>query len=238
MLALTLIRLCAREINDVHFARVALDAASAVVQTGAIGQNWLDLLNDAQRAVVLVRPDAGSSVENQVLVAGSKQTLAAGTLRILGVTRNMGANGTTPGKVITLASRDDVDAINEDWHSATQATPVDQVIYDDKKAPTVFFVDPPSPGTWYIELELSKTPTDVTNPTAGNITIADIYAGPMQAWMLHRCYAMATQSVGHFQRAQFYFQSFFQQLGVKLKAEMFGGAESQHTLPSTGGVSG
>lgn len=227
MLALTLIELCAREYNDVTYQRIK--------KSGADGDpNWLDWLNDAQRAVVLVRPDANAVVQAMQLTAGTKQALPSGGLRLLGVTRNMGSGGSTPGRTIRFIERESLDDLAPSWHAATGASPTKEVVYDEKKAPTTFYVNPPAPGTsWYIEVELSKVPTDVTDPDAGNISLADIYAGPMQAWMLHRAYALATQAVNQFQRSQFYFGSFFQQLGVKLRAEMFMGAFTNGQFPRT-----
>jgi hypothetical protein len=111
---------------------------------------------------------------------------------------------------------------------------VDEVVYDEKKAPRSFYVTPPLSVARYIEVELSKVPTDVTDPDAGTIALADIYAGPMQAWMLHRAYGMQTQALNMFQRSQFYFTSFFNQLGVKIRGEMFFGAATPGQFPSTG----
>jgi hypothetical protein len=45
----------------------------------------------------------------------------------------------------------------------------------------------------------------------------------MQSWMLYRYYALATQALNQFQRAQWHFKSFFNLLGVKVQADMFTG---------------
>jgi len=226
--ALEVIALCAREYNDVAYARIFKSAADG-------SPNWLDWLNDAQRAVVLVRPDANSSTEAIALVAGTKQSIPASALRLLGVTRNMGAGGATPGKTVRLIDRNTLDDLNRDWHNSTPAAEVEEVIYDEKKAPRTFYVSPPLSGVAYIEVEVSKLPTDVTDPDVGVISLPDTYAGPLQAWMLHRAYGMQTQAQNMFQRSQFYFSSFFNQLGVKLRGEMFFGAATPGQFPMGGG---
>lgn len=226
MKALVLIQNCAREYSDAAYGRIAKASASGV--------NWLDLLNDAQRTVVLVRPDAGGSTENITLAAGSRQALPAGALRLLGVTRNMGADGATPGKTIRFVERQSKDDVNPDWHTATASAVIKEVVYDDKKNPLVFYVSPPATGSPRIEVELAKTPTDIVTADVdtADIGLADVYAGPMQAWMLHRAYAIATQSANQYQRAVFYYQSFFNQLGVKIRADMFFAPSAPNMLPS------
>lgn len=232
MQAIDLIRLCAREYNDVAYSRIA--------KSGSSSANWLDWLNDAQRAVVLVRPDANTVVQNITLAAGTRQALPAGGLRLLGVARNMGANGNTPGKAIRFVDREALDDLDRDWHTATQESVVDELVYDEKKTPGVFYVSPPataSPAVT-IEVSLSKTPTDVTDADSGAITLPDIYAGPMQSWMLYRAYGLATQAMNHFQRSQFHFTAFFNQLGVKIRAEMFMGAFTPGVFPAAGARNG
>jgi hypothetical protein len=224
VLALDVIALCARDYNDVAYGRIKKSAADG-------NPNWLDWLNDAQRAVVLVRPDASSVVQNIALVAGTKQSIPATASRLLGVVRNMGSDGATPGKSIRLVDRQTMDDFNRDWYTATPAAAVDEVIYDDKKAPRTFWVTPPLSGATNIEVELSIFPVAVTDPDAGTISLSDIYAGPMQAWMLHRAYGMQTQALNMMQRSQFYFSSFFNQLGVKIRGEMFFAPASAGQMP-------
>ena len=236
MLALTLIQLCAREYQDIAYERIARDATSA---TSTNQQNWLDLLNSAQRAVVLARPDANAVTESVLLVAGTKQTLPAGAYRLLDVTRNMGVAGTTAGDTIRLAERDVQDMVNRSWHGATAAaatTVVRDVFYNDKKDPLVYWVKPkiPTSPAVYIEITTSKAPTDVAiaDVATGNITISDAYAGPMQEWMLFRAYMMATQALNQFQRAQFHLATFFNLLGIKMKNDMFESPNAPDIFPA------
>lgn len=224
MKALTLINLCAREFQDTAFARIA--------KSGATGANWLDWLNDAQRAVVLVRPDASAVTENIILVAGTKQTLPAARERLLDVTRNMGA-GSTPGKVLKFIDRPALDDVNPDWMTAASASPVREVIYNDKKDPLTFWVNPPAVANWRIEAVMSASPTDVTDPDNGDIDLGDLYAPPMQEWMLYRGYSMNVQAPGYLQRAGGHFGAFFNLLGVKIRSEMFTAANAPGALVTT-----
>lgn len=233
MQAIAIINLCAREVNDIGFARVAKDAVSVA---SANQGDWLSWLNDAQRAVALVRPDAASSVMNLTLIAGPRQTLPAGGMKLLGVTRNMGADGATVGKAIRFTGELDLQgALNPDWFSAVNASPVREVFYDEKRDPYGFYVNPPAVAGWKVEGNVALVPTEVDNTSAvaaKTINVPDIYANPLQAWMLHRYYALATQALNQFQRSQFYFRSFFNLLGVKVQADMFVGPRAPEGLPS------
>lgn len=219
MLALTIINLCAREYADVAFERVGRDPTTVIIPNGP---NWLDWLNDAQRQLVLARPDAGAITSSVKLAAGTRQTLAAGEVRIIDVTRNMGADGNTPGKTIRLVDLNAKSEINRSWHldADAGAAGIREVIYDDKKDPGTYFVSPPA-ANQYIELTRSKLTGDVVDPVNGLITVPDVYAGPLQAWMLFRAYSMPSVSLGNAQKAGSYFTSFHSQLGIKLQSERF-----------------
>lgn len=223
MKAITVINLCAREYNDVAFERIARDATSA---SRTNQPNWLDWLNDAQRTTVLVRPDAGSVTQAVKLIAGTKQPLPAGGQLILDVTRNMGADGLTPGRTIRLVEDEMKGDTNRDWHTAADAGAVREVVYNDKKDPLTYYVSPPAVNK-YIEMVLCMVPTDIAdaNVTTADLGVSDLYAGPVQAWMLHRAYGMATNAPTNVEKSWRYFSSFFNQLGVKLRGELFAAAQ-------------
>lgn len=207
------ILLAAGQYNDTAFARIK--------ESSADGQpNWLDWLNDAQRAVVLVRPDANSVIANIGLVAGTKQAVPASYTRMLGVTRNMGADGNTPGKTIRLIDRQTLDDYNRDWHNDTAASSVEEIVYDDKKTPTVFYTVPPMSGATQIEAQLAKLPSNIAVP-GDPIELSDVYVPPMVEWMLYRAYSLQAQAQGLTQRAAGHYQSFFNLLGVKLRGDFF-----------------
>lgn len=244
MKALTLVQLCAREINDVGYERVARNAATVVTPNGS---DWVTWLNDAQRTVVLVKPDANAVVETMQLAEGTKQALPAAGLKLLDVTRNMGSNGTTIGRAIRgPVAREELDEANPNWHLATAAAAggVREWLYDDKKNPLVFWVVPPiqptGTGAVHVEIVLSKNPTDVVDAdvATADINLPDVYSTALQLWMLYRNYAMATQSMNHWQRAAHYFSGFFQSLGVKVRADLWLAGAAPAAMPAQGTTGG
>lgn len=229
MQAVALIQICARDVNDIGYERVAKDVASS----GTLNMpNWLDWLNDGQRAVCTVRPDANSQTQNLTLVAGARQTLPAGALRMLRPTRNMGADGATVGKTVRFTEGSVADNANRSWQLAAPASPVREVLYDEKSDPLTFWVNPPGVATWKLEAILAQPPTDVPNPVSTNlIQLTDAYAPALIEWMLYRNYALATQALQQWQRAVGHFNAFFNLLGVKLKADMFYDPRSGQGFP-------
>ena len=100
-------------------------------------QTLLNYLNDAQREIVLFRPDANPVNEAFTLTANSaKQTLPSAGLRLLSIYRN--SNPTS--KPITNIQRRVLDDQIEDWHG-TSATNVEHYVYDPLD-PKVFYVYP------------------------------------------------------------------------------------------------
>ena len=175
--------------------RLELNDPDKVVWTDP---DMLLYINAAQRQIALVRPDAYSAIETLLLTAGeTKHSLASGQLRLLGVTRNMGSDGTTPGKPIRMADFESHQLYDQNWHTAVGKIVIRDVMYDEK-TPTYLFTDPPVHATTpvYIEVKVSKVPTDVTDVDTGALSLSHIYDQPMRQFMLHQAYAKEIESVG------------------------------------------
>ncbi|MCK9597402.1 MAG: hypothetical protein M0R06_00100 [Sphaerochaeta sp.] len=145
-------------------------------------------LKDGQRFCALIKPDISIQTSAIIQVAGVKQSISGSHL--IAVTRNMGTDGTTPGKGVNLVSMADMNRLNPDWTTDTASAIVDFYMYDPKN-PNVYYVSPPQPATGfgYLEIIQAISPTD---PAAiGNaITIDDIYAPVLINYICHRAYLM------------------------------------------------
>ncbi|MCB0627958.1 MAG: hypothetical protein KDC43_29535 [Saprospiraceae bacterium] len=200
-------------------ASIVTDAAAEILQDTA-GVAWspaqlVAWLNEAQRAVAVLRPDASSVTGNVDLTAGTKQSLPAGGIRLLAVIRNTGADGSTIGGAIRLVERASLDDYTPDWHSADPGVAV-EYIYDEK-FPTVFWVNPPSAGGVKVEASYAVTPADCADVNAA-IALDDIYQPALLEWVLYRSYARFSdeRSVG---RASTHRSTFFDLLGIKEQAD-------------------
>lgn len=205
--ALTPITLVARELQDTAFVR------------------WpkltlLDYLNDAQLAVVLVRPDANGVTENLTLTPGSTKHALTGTqLRLLDVHRNMGT-GAVPGKRVRMATRNVHESVQRIWHTATPALAVDEVYYDER-LPKTFWTNVPAHAVTAVNIEatLSKAPAVLTLPDADNISLDDVYRPALEEWMLYRAYSQNIQATQNRARAAERLKQFYTLLGMKWQAD-------------------
>lgn len=178
-------------------------------------------LNSGQREIVKLRPDAKYTLAAVTLVQGTKQTLAAGSLRLLDVIRNMGANGTTPGKVIRLISREVLDAQNPDWHTEANAGGVIKHYIYDVRYPLDYYVYPQVPASPVVQVELARSvaPTDLAT-AASNIDLPDTFEGSLIDYLLFRTYSKDAEYAGDPARAAAYYQMFLAGLGMKTKVDI------------------
>lgn len=173
-----------------------------------------DWLNEAMRAIVTVKPNAKTESVVLILASGTKQSLPAQYSMLSRVVRNMGVNGTTPGKAIrTLASRDILDAQIPGWHS-TDTLPFSAVVdyaLQDPMSPREFYVVPGNLGTGRIEAIVGVIPSpipapagalalDVANYTAA-VPMDDIYQGILLDLVLFRAFSKDSAAPDAAQRA-------------------------------------
>ena len=171
-------------------------------------------LNDGQRELVALKPDANAVNAVLTLVAGTRQSLPG--VLLFKVTRNMGLDGATPGRVITPASMETLDRMRPDWHTDTPNAQVQHYLFDPRDS-SIFYVYPPQPGTpGKVEAVYSATPADVAIGDA--IAIDDIYATALYYFILARAHSKETPGadVG---KAAGYYNLFLGVLGQKEKGE-------------------
>lgn len=187
---------------------------------------WIKYLNASIRALILVRPDAGAQTANVQLSAGVLQSLPTTALRLLDITRNMGVDGLTAGKIITPSERKHIDYSNLLWPAATGDTAIDNFSYD-KENPRIFYVTPPVHQTTavYVEMQVSQLPTAVT-ATGDDPGVNDVFFEPIVQYMLYKAFVTDDEGV-EFQKAITYMQSFFNLLQVEMATSVAAGPETK-----------
>ena len=158
----------------------------------ATGERWsesdiLEYLSDAQRQIVVLRPEANACRHVLALAAGTEQTLPADSYKLLDVVRNMGADPhTAPGRSVRMCSRVSLDSCDPDWHQAPAAQEVQSYTYDTKD-PNRFFVYPPQPGTGRgaLDIAYAKVPAELPSRTAV-IEVSDVYAPNLYHYAMYR----------------------------------------------------
>lgn len=187
-------------------------------------------LNDAQREIILVRPDAINRTTTGTLVAGTRQNLDAMNLtpapsKLIEISRNMAA--TSSKNAVSLVPRKILDSQTPGWHSIPGTVNILHYMFDPRDAKT-FYVYPPALATAQLEIMYSAVPTDIVEPAAGklysdvvgNITLPDIYANAVLDYMLYRAYSKESEFAGNAARAQAHYASMTASLGAEIKATL------------------
>lgn len=172
----------------------------------------INALNDGQRDVVLLAPEACTQTVNMMLSAGTRQQLPAGGLRLIAVTRNMGT-GSTPGRAIRLVSRTVLDAQRPNWHTEPASNTALHYTFDPRN-PKTFYIYPPQPSVpSAVELTYSAMPATVSVGQA--IGIEDIYANALLDYVLYRAYLKDAEYTQNADRATLHYKAFLAALGAK-----------------------
>jgi hypothetical protein len=178
----------------------------------------LSWLNDGIRQIVTIQPSASSTTVSKQLVAGTRQTLPADGWLLLAVYRNMGTNGTTPGRAVRLISREIIDGFNPNWHTDKPAAEVRNYIYSNQDQ-LAFYVYPPNTGTQYIEINYSAQPADLTAETQ-DIPIFDVFQPALVDYILYRACSKDAEYAPGVQLAQGYMATFVAAVQGKTASEI------------------
>ncbi len=185
----------------------------------------VEWINEAQRAVCLVRPDAKVSTSILTLVAGVKQSLPAASRRLMRITMNMssGDYGTaTRGAPVNGPINMRLwDRYDETWAAVKSPAPtaVEEYAYA-LSNPTVFWVRPGmvSGTALYLEAELADLPTDLS-VIGDSIDLKDVYSPPIINYVAACFLLRDDERTPNHIRGQYHMQQFFTLLGVKTQAE-------------------
>ena len=178
----------------------------------------LKFFNDAQKEVVLHRPDAKMVNTTYNCVDGSKQTLPSAALRLIEIVRNVG------GRAVTQVQRRILDETLPNWHeTAAGANKIEHFVYDPAD-PKNFYVYPKgAAGTHSLEIVYSSAPTEISisnfDTDTTTISLDDVYANCILDYILYRSYQKDSEFAGNAQRAMMHYQSFANALGVKTQAD-------------------
>ena len=169
-------------------------------------------VNDAQREIALIKPDASATNETVTLVTGTKQSIPAVGNRLLQVVRNMSAASSGTGKrSVRLVGRTVLDGQSPDWHDPTvsgdaaHTTIVKHYVYDEAN-PRNYYVYPGVAGNAYLEIIYSANPVTVT--LTDNLSIPDVFANAIMNYVLYMAYMKDAEYAGNSQRASSHYGLF------------------------------
>lgn len=169
-------------------------------------EELLRWLSDGERTLVAIDPSLGDMTAPLALVVGSKQDLPPGAFMLLDIKRNMGRDGVTPGRVVTVISRENLDRVNPNWHAGLRSEVTQHYIYDPKQ-PRIFYVYPPSNGAAFIEASVAMNPVDIVD-LAATISVPDLYQTALFDYVMFRAHQKDSDYAAGEGKAQVYLQLF------------------------------
>lgn len=165
-------------------------------------------LNDGLVALAEIRPDATAKTISHSLVAGVKQTVPAGCLKLMDITRN------TSGAPIRQTQQQLLDDIDPNWYSRPGSTRI-RHFYFDERDPKTFYVYPPAATGASVELLHSAAPAVIPAPSGrsydtvtGDLPVADAFKSGLWSFVLFRAYSKDAQYGGNSAMSLAHYQLF------------------------------
>lgn len=185
------------------------------------GTRWSDSelflwMTDAVSTILSARPDVFAVIQTVNLAAGTKQVLPAPAYLFLGALRNVNDDG-TPGRAVRIVSREAMDGLNPDWHSATPSKVVRHCIYDSSYL-TTFFVYPPNDGTGKLDTSVSQLQPPILE-SDDTIPLPDNYQVAVVDYVLFRAHMKDSDNPNAPQLASTYLSAFSQFLGITSQSQ-------------------
>jgi len=194
-----------------------IDRVQAVLQD-TTGVRWPVVgelvlwINDAQREIALLKPDASAVNATITLAAGTKQEIPSAGNRLLKVIRNMSAASNGTGKrSVRLVDAEVLNGQTPDWHDpsvsgdAAHTNIVKHYIYEESN-PRNFYVYPGVAGNAYLEIIYSANPSTVAQN--GNLSIPDIFANAVMNYVMYMAYMKDAEYAGNQERASSHYNLF------------------------------
>lgn len=173
-------------------------------------------MNEAMGAILTRKPNAFAKVRTIALAAGTRQEIEGDTL--LDVVRNMGTNGTTPGKAIRRTDRQLLDDSDPDWHTSKPKAVVKHYTFDDR-APKVFYTYPPAVAGAQVETLQAVLPTPIAETAStGSLDVGAEYLEAVVNYVCYRCHTKDSEYAVSAMAVAFY-QAFESSLGIKTQTE-------------------
>lgn len=204
--------------------------ASAVIEKAQIvlmdatGTRWpvstelLRWLCDGQREVLVYKPNAFVKNLAVKLDAGTRQSIPADGVQLIDVVRNMGVEGTTPGRAVRITERESLDASTPDWHASTASATVKHYTYS-LLDPKHFYVFPPQPAAdqGFVDVIYGAIPGDVL--LAAPIAVDDIYQNVLVDYILYRAFSKESEYSADGGRAASHQNAYLSALTGKMRVE-------------------
>lgn len=197
---------------------IKADVQAILVDTGIQWSeaNLLLWINAGGRDIATFKPKATTLRQDITLAANvTKQALPAGAIQVLDLTCNMGADGATPGRAITVVAADRLAAARPGWRG-DKGDVVKHLVIDDRD-PKAFIVWPAPKTALHVEGLVHNQFTPIT-ALAQTISLDDSYRNALGEYVLHCAYAMEGEDIDVGLSAAHY-AKYAQIIGIQIKQQ-------------------
>ena len=177
------------------------------------------LYNLSLRLIVSLVPRAYALTQSVLLTAGTFQSIPSNGIKLLDITRNTGAAGTSNGSNVTPVDPVSMRQMVPSWSNETAAAEIQHFMrIPDMDAS--FHVYPPSDGTGYVEMVFSACPPTVVYDSgdvwkSSRIPLSDEFVPAIPDAIMFHAYDDDTDIPGNAQRSQLHYQRVLSLLGLK-----------------------
>lgn len=192
--------------------------------------------NDGCLEVLVPRPDATATTTTLELVAGVRQSVGPGFVKLLDIRRN----ATGFRSAVKQCSMELLDAVEPQWATREPESTVRHFMYD-PRVPKEFHVYPPVLAGTQVEAVCSALPTVVPEPappagieavnTVSNLP--SVMTNALINYVLYRAYAKDSESPSNVERARAYYDAFASSLGTEVSATVTAGPTTRSTPMSS-----
>jgi hypothetical protein len=190
--------------------------------------DMIDWINAFQRDLVTHKPKAGTVTKSLDIAANvAKQSVPAATIQLLDVICNMGADGATPGRAITLTTIERLAASRPNWRRDTGPA-VRHWMQDDRDA-SVFYVWPQVTAATKVEGRAVDHPTAIAT-LATTLTAGAEYRNAGVHFVLFKAYSQDAADTAHAELAGLHYGLYASILGIQVKGQKKASAGANSTV--------
>lgn len=175
----------------------------------------LSYYNSAIAAIANYRPDIFAQTLTFICVAGTRQPIPAGAIKLIEVERNTG------GRKLRFFERGVLDDLDPEWMMGAGASEAEAYLYEPTN-PRTFWLYPGVAAGMKIDLVLSFLPPPVTltELDAGKpLQVDDSFLTPCMDWIIYRAYLRDSEQTANAARSQLHLKAFAEYLGIKIETD-------------------
>lgn len=175
-------------------------------------EKLMTYFNDAQRAIVIIRPDSHVTETEFSCAAGTKQTLPDEALRLVDVRSN------EMGYAIINRDKSEITELYPKWYGTTGEDEPEAFIYDERQ-PKTFFLFPGVPAALKVEVVYSSTPpVRAIGGIDAKADLDNVYSNAIVEYMLYMAHSKDFEH-SELAKAQNHFQMFNALMGLKSESD-------------------